>query len=301
MVCFFILKKSTEVCIIMQINEREFDFYYGSEADQFSFYRIPKILFTDAKFSKVSVEAKVLYGLLLDRMSLSIKNGWIDDENRVYIYFKLEDAMEFMGIGKDKGVKLFAELDSEKGCGLIIKKRQGLGKPTVIYVMNFNSSSDVANQGKKRGKTFGQNVRNIEVTDIIGEENSKSSRQIRRYIRLTELIYQLLEKVDTKRIPVIAGSEVSYLNVPSQFLVNDKLDENDCGLTTKQALEIKRIFLENKFNEEVLNEILKVNEIEKEKTNFNYDRLKSYFPKEYSKSDCEKALWEILDRWFEKN
>ena len=121
------------------ITNNKFDFFHGSEADQYNFYIIPKLLFTDKRFSKVSVEAKVLYGLLLDRMSLSSKNGWVDEENRVYIYFKLEDAMEFMGIGKDKGVKLFAELDSEKGCGLIQKKRQGLGKPTIIYVMNFNS------------------------------------------------------------------------------------------------------------------------------------------------------------------
>lgn len=125
-----------------EFNLREpinFDFYYGKQADQFNFYRIPKLLFTDKRFSNVSIEAKVLYGLMLDRMSLSLRNGWIDEENRVYIYFKLEDAMEYMGIGKDKGVKLFAELDSEKGCGLIHKKKQGLGKPAIIYVMNFNS------------------------------------------------------------------------------------------------------------------------------------------------------------------
>ena len=126
-----------------------FDFYYGKQADQFNFYRIPKLLFTDNRFSKVSIEAKVLYGLMLDRMSLSLKNGWIDEENRVYIYFKLEDAMEYMGIGKDKGVKLFAELDSEKGCGLIHKKKQGLGKPAIIYVMNFNSDMESENKDDK--------------------------------------------------------------------------------------------------------------------------------------------------------
>lgn len=118
-----------------------FDFYYGKEAEQFNFYRIPKLLFTDNRFSKVSIEAKVLYGLLLDRMSLSIKNGWVDEENRVYIYFKVSDAMEYMNICKEKCIKLFAELDSEKGCGLIFRKRQGLGKPSIIYVMNFNSGS----------------------------------------------------------------------------------------------------------------------------------------------------------------
>ena len=99
------------------------DYFYGSEAEQFSFYRLPKMLFTDDRFSDVSAEAKILYGLLLDRMSLSIKNGWVDEENRAYIYFKLDDAMEMLKIGKDKGIKLFAELDAEKGCGLITRKK----------------------------------------------------------------------------------------------------------------------------------------------------------------------------------
>ena len=111
----------------------QLDYYYGKEAEQYNFYRIPKLLFTDKRFEKVSIEAKVLYGLLLDRMSLSIKNKWVDDENRVYIYFKVSDAMEFMNICKDKCIKLFAELDADKGCGLIVRKRQGLGKPSVIF------------------------------------------------------------------------------------------------------------------------------------------------------------------------
>ena len=72
----------------------QLDYFYVKEADQFTFFRIPKFLFTDSRFSKVSIEAKVLYGLLLDRMSLSVKNGWVDEENRVYIYFKVSNAME---------------------------------------------------------------------------------------------------------------------------------------------------------------------------------------------------------------
>jgi len=115
------------------------DYYYGKESEQFSFYRIPKLLFTDERFKSISSDAKVLYGLMLDRMSLSIKNGWLDAENRAYIYFTLEEAMGVLSIGKDKGIKLFAELDDKNGCGLIKKKRQGLGKPTMIFVMNFNS------------------------------------------------------------------------------------------------------------------------------------------------------------------
>ena len=118
----------------------QMDYFYGHEANQFTFFRIPKLLFLDERFIGLSSDAKILYGLMLDRMGLSVKNGWIDEKNHVYIYFTLEEVMEYMRIGKDKGVKLFAELDDEKGCGLIKKKKQGLGKPTLIYVMNFVSN-----------------------------------------------------------------------------------------------------------------------------------------------------------------
>ena len=117
----------------------QMDYFYGHEANQFTFFRIPKILFFDERFSRLTSDAKILDGLMLDRMGLSVKNGWIDEENHVYIYFTLEEAMEYMHIGKDKGVRLFAELDDEKGCGLIRRKKQGFGRPTLIYVMNFVS------------------------------------------------------------------------------------------------------------------------------------------------------------------
>ena len=112
------------------------DYYYGTEADQYSFYRIPKTLLTDPRYKSVSIEAKVLYGLLLDRMGLSVKNGWMDSEKRIYIYFTQEDAMNLMSCGKDKATKLFRELDKD-GIGLIERKKQGQGRPTRIYVKNF--------------------------------------------------------------------------------------------------------------------------------------------------------------------
>ncbi len=111
------------------------DYYYGTEADQYSFYRIPKTLLTDPRFKSVSIEAKVLYGLLLDRMGLSVKNNWMDYEKRIYIYFTLENVMYMMDCGHNKAVKLFAELDST---GLIERVKQGQGRPTRIYVKNFN-------------------------------------------------------------------------------------------------------------------------------------------------------------------
>lgn len=114
-----------------------FDYFHGCESEQFAFYRIPKVLFTNDYFKGLSSDAKVLYGLMLDRMALSVKNHWIDDQDRVYIIFTLEQVMEYMNCGKDKGVKILAELDTEKGIGLIERVKRGLGKPTIIYVKSF--------------------------------------------------------------------------------------------------------------------------------------------------------------------
>ena len=119
------------------MQELQFDYYRGMEAEQYTFYRIPKVLFTEECFKSLSCEAKVLYGLLLDRMSLSIKNRWFDEKDRVYIIFTVEDVMELLSCSRQKAIKNLAELDSEKGIGLIEKKRLGLGKPNVIYVKNF--------------------------------------------------------------------------------------------------------------------------------------------------------------------
>ena len=115
----------------------KFDYYYGIEAEQFSFYRIPRLLIKDARFRELSSDAKLLYGLMLDRLAMSIKNGWFDKENRAYIHYTLDNIMEDLGCAREKCAKVIAELDSKKGIGLIEKKRQGLGKPDIIYVKNF--------------------------------------------------------------------------------------------------------------------------------------------------------------------
>ena len=104
----------------------QLDYYYGIEAEQFSFYRIPRLLIKDERFKKLSSDAKLLYGLMLDRMSMSMKNGWFDEENRAYIIYTIDSIMEGLGCGKDKAVKILAELDSVRGIGLVEKVRRGL-------------------------------------------------------------------------------------------------------------------------------------------------------------------------------
>lgn len=112
-----------------------FDYFYGQQAEQFSFYRIPKVLFADQRFSNISTDAKVLYGVLLDRMNLSARNDWLDQDGRVYIIFTIEEIMEKLSCGNKKAVLLLTEL--ERKAELIERKRQGLGKPNLIYVKNF--------------------------------------------------------------------------------------------------------------------------------------------------------------------
>ena len=117
----------------------KYDYFYGNEIMQFSFFRIPRQLITHPRFKRVSTDAKLLYGMLLHRMGLSIKNEWYDDDGRVYIYYPIKEICDNLNCGRDKAMKLLAELDSNKGIGLIDRIRQGQGKPARIYVKHFTT------------------------------------------------------------------------------------------------------------------------------------------------------------------
>ena len=144
----------------------KFDYYYGVEAEQFSFYRVPRLLIKDERFKGLSSDAKLLYGLMLDRMSLSMKNGWLDDENRAYIIYTIDNIREDLGCSKEKAVKVLAELDVGKGIGLIEKIRRGLGKPDIIYVKNFI----IQDEGRKEPC-------NADVSTEVGKTDFKRSEK----------------------------------------------------------------------------------------------------------------------------
>ena len=118
----------------------QLDHFYAHESQQFAFFRIPKMLFTESRFQSLSIEAKLLYGMMLDRMELSRQNRWLDGYGRVYIYFTHAEIQRELQCGHNKAVRLLKELDQESG--LIQRKRQGLGRPDRIYVMNFVSGSN---------------------------------------------------------------------------------------------------------------------------------------------------------------
>ena len=115
-----------------------FDYYYGDESNQFSFCRIPRQIITGPEFKKLSNDAKLLYALMLERMGLSAKNKWRDEQERVYIYFTVKEIREVLNCGNDKAIKLPTELDTPKGIGLIERIKQGQSKPTKIFVKNFS-------------------------------------------------------------------------------------------------------------------------------------------------------------------
>lgn len=114
------------------------DFYFKiHESEQYAFYSIPKVLYTDQCYKDLSSDAKVLYGVLLDRMYLSKNNGWIDENNKVFIYFSREEARECLGFSNQKIVKLFGELNK---FNLIHEVRQGLGQQNKIYIFRIRES-----------------------------------------------------------------------------------------------------------------------------------------------------------------
>ena len=157
-----------------------FDYHYGMESEQYAFFRIPKILMSDLLFRTLSLEAKVLYGMMLDRMVMSAKNDWRDKEGRIYIYFTIEDICETLTCGKDKAVKALKEL--EKDFGLIERKKQGQGKPTMIFVKNFTRiiEEDISEDVLDFKKVEVKNVENqkLRLRKIKSPEYDKSEAKI---------------------------------------------------------------------------------------------------------------------------
>lgn len=146
-----------------------FDYYTGAQAEQFSFIRIPKLLLLHETFSPLSIQAKLLYAVLLDRMSLSVKNHWVDSKNRAYIIYPVEEIVQDLGFTRKKAMDVLAELEK---FGLVTKKRRGRGLPNYLYVMDFLSGirQQASLKSHSRHDTFGtseihpsaRNMRSVE-------------------------------------------------------------------------------------------------------------------------------------------
>ena len=179
----------------------EFDFYYGLQSQTFSFYRIPKLLFTDSRFSSLSAEAKTLYGILLDRMDLSMKNGWLDKQNRVYLFFTVQEIQESLGCGKNKAIQLMKELEK---AGLIERKRQGMGKPSFVYVKNILSCPEAGLQ-RLKNQTSGSLENKLQE---VGKSNPNHTDYSQTDNNETNLSYLSNDVSDHKEADAIRKREV---------------------------------------------------------------------------------------------
>ena len=150
---------------------------------------------------------------------------------------------------------------------------------------------------KHQGKSLGQNVPKMATSDLIGEADNRTGRQVRRYIRLTELIDTLLQKVDEGAIPVTVGTELSYLNVKWQSAVNDVLESELCPISVSQASKIKTHYSNNTLSKGTIIGLLRQKDNFEKGLQIDCERLRGYFPQEYTTKQCEKMLWKILDEW----
>lgn len=209
--------------LIMNNEEMAFDYLYEEQSEQFAFYRIPKALMTDTYFNGLSTDAKVLYGLCLDRVALSRRNGWSDEEGRVFIYYTLDAIEADIGCAVQKAVKLLKELETY---GLIERRKRGQGKPSEIYVKNFlprlrksqvktceNHSSGLVNitgQDLRKSKGNNTDINNTDMnkTDLIlsGGCDIDVRRQYHEYFR-ERLDMNTLMKRYPHREETLAGIE----------------------------------------------------------------------------------------------
>ena len=177
------------------------DYYYGVQSEQFSFYRIPRLLIKDQHFKGLSSDAKLLYGLMLDRMALSMKNHWLDNENRAYIIYSISNVMEDINCSKPTCVKIMKVMKELDSFGLIERKRKGLGKPDIIYVKNFAVLEDSQEQDEESSDaadTFEENKPVMSNENITSEGKQDELPEVKDFNFNNEAYG--LEMVETEEI-----------------------------------------------------------------------------------------------------
>lgn len=410
------------------------DYFYGQSGELFAYFRIPKALFQDSRFRQLSTDARTLYGILLDRMSLSAKNSWVDEHGRVYIIYTVREVQESLCCAEHKAVKLFRELEQ---ADLIERKRRGLGRPSLIYVKNFSSglpkaqidellfSIEEQRQEEKREQVqqipidelhpftnhpfkvvddeamtrtvesiaqFGvlapliarprpdgdgyeiisghrrqfaakmagletlpvivrnmdddaatilmvdsnlqrehispserafaykmkmdamkrtagrpskensrQVVGNFETADLIGKESGESGRQVQRFIRLTNLIPELLNMVDEKKVSFNPAVELSYLSTEQQQEMINAMDDTQNAPSFSQAKRIKKLAQEGNFTSEAVVDIMgEEKKSELDTVTIKNEILRKYFPRSYTPKQMEEKIIQLLDAWQRK-
>ena len=197
----------------------EFNYYYGTQADQYTFLRIPKNIITDKTFVGLSLPAKLLYGLLLDRMSLSMKNKWLDDENRVYIIYQIKEIMNDLSLSEKMAIKHLKELEE---FGLVEKRRRGFGLPSILYVKNFI----VPDESEKEYTKSDEN--DIDQGES-APENTSQSQEINRTVDLgsSRTVETGRSRTAQKEVqePPDRGALKNKTNMSNNYINNTKINK----------------------------------------------------------------------------
>ena len=248
---------------------------------------------------------KVLDDYAMDELTQSVKMVGVlvpvivrkteDDKYEIISGHRRKRACERAGIEKIPAV--IAKLNDDEAAILLVDSnlhREKLLPSERAYAYKLKLEA-LKHQGKKINETSRQNGENFVSADLVGKKLGKSGRQIHRYIRLTELIFQLLDKVDAGIITPTAGAELSFLDTRNQAMLNDYIEKEDCGISIKQAKQVREYYSKGTLDEKNLNSIF-IQEEKQEKLYLDFKKLRSYFPKSYTMQQCEDALWEMLDK-----
>ncbi|MDE6591907.1 MAG: replication initiator protein A [Oscillospiraceae bacterium] len=242
-----------------------FNYYSGSKAAQFTFLSVPKFLITNKKFSELSDSTKLLYSLMLDRTSLSIKNGWLDDKNRVYIIYTLEEAQLNMNCGHDKCTKMFAELEK---IGLIERKKRGMGRPALIYVKEYvedmqektddNKTSDIMTSEKQQAVLRENGIQEYIGTEVRNAENSPFSVQDNRGqdFRKTDIINTDHIKTDENKTDLNQSYQSCLIS--RGINLSEKMDRQDWIQIIKKNIDYDIFKINYSGFEELIDEITEI-------------------------------------------
>lgn len=232
-----------------------FNYFSVDGIDRFTFYRLPKVLVIGDEFKELSCEAKIFYGLLIDRASVSKRNQWVDNDKHIYVYFKLDELMEMLNIGKNKAVSVFKELDD---IGLILRKKQGQGKPTKIYVMNFSETVEAVEDA------------DLEVNAQTSDLNTKKEVQTPK--KQTSEKKLQVQEVQTSQNQTSEGLNTGSL--PSYYMNKTEMSKNNLSFLPSEQTGSQESNLSNKTHSNGMNEEKEYTTVEKKvKEQIEYEYL----------------------------
>ena len=227
-----------------------FDYYYGNQAEQFSFIKIPRTLLLDSTFAPLSIQSKLLYGVLLDRMGLSMRNGWFDEENRVYIIYQISEIQDDLGFSKRKAIDYLTELEK---FGLVEKKRRGRGLPSILYIKSFmvKDAEKLRSNDRETSEADSVEIRSAEndtsEDDILLVRSAEIDTSRSSQIALQEVQESTLLEV-RKSAPLKSNNNINnteFNNTIQSNLILSKPEEDEMGCDRSMTEIYRKIVREN--------------------------------------------------------